>query len=530
MTQIGIINRTHGLEKHGITNVAMEHWNYTHSTLTEQAIKRGEATLGLGGVLMANTGQYTGRSPKDKFFVTEPTSENSIDWGDVNQPISQGKFDELYHRVTNHLQGKELFIQDCWAGADADYRLGVRVITEQAWHNMFARNMFRMAEPSELISFIPDFTVIQAPSFKAEPGESELNSEAFCIIDMGKKIILIGGTEYAGEIKKSVFSVLNYLLPQWGVMPMHCSANMGDDGDTAIFFGLSGTGKTTLSADASRHLIGDDEHGWSDRGIFNFEGGCYAKAIGLTAEQEPEIYSTTNKFGTILENVVYDEDTRVADFDDVSITQNTRISYPIDYIPNHKPDGKGGHPKNIIMLTCDAFGVLPPVSRLTKEQAMQQFVVGYTAKVAGTERGVNEPTAVFSACFGAPFMPHHPLTYSELLGTMMEKYNVTCWLVNTGWSGGSYGVGSRMALSHTRTLVNSILDGTLQDAPYATDGVFGLSYPTQCGDVPPHILNPRDAWSDKDAYDTTAQKLSALFDQNYAQYTQVNGDYKKACA
>lgn len=518
MTQTGIINKIHGLEKHGITNAGTEHWNYNATQLTEHALKRGEVALGKGGSIIAKTGQYTGRSPQDKFFVVEPTSEKSIDWGSVNQPISEQKFDDLYSRVTAHLQGRDVFVQDCWAGADEKYRIGVRVINEQAWHNMFARNMFRVADQGELPNFVPDFTVIQAPSFKAEQGEDELNSEAFCLIHLGKKIILIGGTEYAGEIKKGIFTVLNYLLPEQGVFPMHCSANMGADGDTAIFFGLSGTGKTTLSADASRQLIGDDEHGWSNTGVFNFEGGCYAKAIGLTPEQEPEIYATTTQFGTILENVVYDENTRMVDFDDVSITQNTRVSYPIKSIPNHQAEGQGNHPKNIIMLTCDAFGVLPPVSRLTAVQAMEHFMAGYTAKVAGTERGVTEPTAVFSACFGAPFMPRHPREYAEMLGTMMDTHNATCWLVNTGWSGGGYGVGKRMALSHTRTLVNGILDGALQTADYATDSVFGLAYPTHCGDVPADILNPRDAWADKQSYDDTANKLLGLFTENHAKY------------
>ena len=519
MTQyIGEKRSTYGLDKHGLKNLATEHWNLGVEAITELAVKRGEGQLGLGGVLMAETGEYTGRSPKDKFFVVEPSSKDKINWGAVNQPISQEKFDELYERVTKHLEGKDVFVRDCWCGADERYRLGVRVINEQAWHNMFAGNMFIEASDSELENFAPDFTVLQAPSFKAEDGEDELNSEVFCLVDLGKKIILIGGTEYAGEIKKGIFGIMNYLLPQQGIMPMHCSANADNNGDSAIFFGLSGTGKTTLSSDQSRQLIGDDEHGWSDDGIFNMEGGCYAKVINLSAKAEPEIYSTTSRFGTILENVVYDENSRVVDFDDGSLTENTRASYPINFIPNFKPNGKGNTPKNVIMLTCDAFGVLPPVSKLTKEQAMYQFISGYTAKVAGTERGITEPTTTFSACFGGVFMPLHPAEYAELLGEKLEKNDVNCWLVNTGWSGGGYGVGSRMKIKHTRAMINAILDGTLAGVDYVADPVFGLHIPQSCGDVPISVLNPRESWTDKNAYDATAEKLAGLFAENFKKY------------
>jgi len=446
--------------------------------------------------------------------VREPESENDVWWGDVNVPFDPEAYDALRKEVVSDLSGRDLFIRDMWAGADEKYRLGVRVITPNAWHNLFAHNMFRRPEAEELEDFEPGFTVIHNPRYEADPDRHGTRTGTFVIIHFGRREVLIGGTNYAGEIKKSIFGVLNYLLPKQGVLSMHCSANVGPDGDSALFFGLSGTGKTTLSADPDRGLIGDDEHGWSDDGIFNFEGGCYAKVIRLSEEGEPEIYATTRMFGTILENVMLDEDRRV-DYDNDEITENTRGSYPLHYIPNYVPEAKAGHPENVVFLTADAYGVLPPISKLTREQAMYHFLSGYTAKVAGTERGVTEPQAAFSACFGAPFLALHPSVYAEMLGERVDEHDSTVWLVNTGWSGGPYGEGSRMKLKYTRAMLNAALAGRLDDVDTEVDPVFGLHIPTSVPDVPDEVLRPRETWADKDAYDEQARKLAEMFRENF---------------
>jgi phosphoenolpyruvate carboxykinase (ATP) len=530
MQQTGPHRSRHGLEAHGIRNVDVAHWNLGAASLYEEAIRRREGLLARGGPLVVRTGHHTGRSPKDKFIVEESGIRDSIDWGDVNRPIPEERFDVLHQRMLTYLQGRELFVQDCWAGADPEYRLPVRVITETAWHNLFARNMFRLAKPSELESFEPGFTVMQAPRFHAIPETDGTNSEVFIIVSFARRLVLIGGTSYAGEIKKSIFSILNYLLPERGVMPMHCSANVGPDGDVALFFGLSGTGKTTLSADSSRTLIGDDEHGWSPHGVFNFEGGCYAKVIRLSREAEPEIWDASHRFGTILENVMIDTETRELDLDDAALTENTRSSYPLTFIPNASPDGIAGHPKNIIMLTADAFGVLPPISRLTPEQAMYHFLSGYTARVAGTEKGLgSEPQATFSTCFGAPFMPRHPTVYAEMLADKMRQHGAECWLVNTGWSGGPYGVGERMKIAYTRAMIRAALDGRLAEVGTATDPVFGLRVPESCPDVPAEVLKPKNTWSDKAAYDRTARDVARRFESNFKQFEpHVGNDVKAA--
>ena len=522
--QVGPVISSYGLENHGLKNLETAHWNYTTAQLVEEAIRRREAHLAAEGPLVARTGHHTGRSPNDKFIVEDEVSRDTVNWGNVNRPISEERFDALHARLLNHLQERELYVQDCYAGADADFRLPVRVICENAWHNLFARNMFIQPPAAELKGFAPGFTVIQAPSFHADPEVDGTNSEVCILVSFKKKLVLIGGTSYAGEIKKSIFSVLNYMLPERGVFPMHCSANQGPDGDSAIFFGLSGTGKTTLSADASRTLIGDDEHGWGETGVFNFEGGCYAKVIKLSAEAEPEIHATTRRFGTILENVMMDMDDRSLDLDDGSLTENTRASYPLDFIPNASASGKGPHPTNIVMLTCDAFGVLPPVSRLTPEQAMYHFLSGYTARVAGTEKGVKEPQATFSTCFGAPFMPRHPTAYANLLRDMMNRHQATCWLVNTGWSGGPYGTGERMKIKHTRAMIHGILDGSLSRATFARDPIFGMDVPTTCPDVPDQVLMPRNTWPDAAAYDAKAKELAGMFAENFRQYWDAVDD------
>jgi phosphoenolpyruvate carboxykinase (ATP) len=469
------------------------------------------------GPLVVRTGQHTGRSPNDKFIVEEAENKEHIWWGN-NRAITPERFETLHRRIISYLNAKDVFVQDCWAGADPDYRLAVRVITEDAWHNLFARNMFRQASTAELQQFEPAYTVINVPKFHANPEMDGTHSDVFVLLDLARKLVLIGGTSYAGEIKKSIFSVMNYLLPFKDVLPMHCSANIGAAGDTALFFGLSGTGKTTLSADASRTLIGDDEHGWSANGIFNFEGGCYAKVIRLSEEAEPEIYQTTRRFGTLLENVMIEPKSRRLDLDDNSLTENTRAAYPIAHIANATRDGLGGHPDNIIFLTADAFGVLPPVSRLSPEQAMYHFISGYTAKVAGTERGVTEPQATFSACFGAPFMTQHPSVYAELLGQKIATHRATCWLINTGWSGGAYGVGSRIKIAYTRAMVNAALGGQFAGVAFGTDPIFGLSVPTSCPDVPAEVLSPRNTWADGAAYDEQAQKLAQMFVENFKKF------------
>ncbi|MEL7834839.1 phosphoenolpyruvate carboxykinase (ATP) [Fodinibius sp. Rm-B-1B1-1] len=507
-----------GLDYLGLEENEKVIWNLTPPELYEEAIENGEAILTKDYALRVLTGKYTGRSPQDKFIVDQPSIHDDIDWGDINQPTDEEVFKNLFEKVTGYMQDKKLYVKDCYAGADEKYQLNVRVVSEAAYHGLFAHNMFIRPNKEQLKNHNPDFTVVAAPNFKADPEVDGTRSEAFVLVNFEKEIILIGGTLYSGEVKKGIFSVMNYLLPKQDVMAMHCSANMSKDGDTAVFFGLSGTGKTTLSSDQSRVLIGDDEHGWSEDGVFNIEGGCYAKTINLSKEGEPLIYATTKMPGTILENVVLHEDDRSPDFDDTSYTQNTRCSYPIHYIPNAADDSMGNHPSNVIFLTCDAFGVLPPISKLTPEQAMYHFISGYTAKVAGTERGVTEPQATFSACFGAPFMPLHPTVYAELLADKIRKHNSTVWLINTGWTGGPYGEGHRMDLPHTRQMLSEALDGNLDDATFDIDPVFGLAIPEEINGVPSEILIPRNTWADKEAYDEKAKKLAAMFAKNFKQF------------
>jgi len=520
MTHEGSPAGRHGLDRHGIEGAGTVYWNLPAPRLYEEAVRRGEAEIVRFGPLAAETGQHTGRSPNDKFIVREPSSEGDVWWGKVNRPIGQESWERLLGKVREHYRGRDLFVFDGWAGADPRYRLPVRVVTERAWHNLFARNMFIVErDPAKLRDFEPGFTVLSAPSLTADPAADGTRSGTFILLDLAEKTVLIGGTEYAGEIKKSIFSVMNYLLPKQGVMSMHCSANYGESpDDAALFFGLSGTGKTTLSADPSRTLIGDDEHGWSDDGIFNVEGGCYAKVIRLDPEGEPEIWRTTRTFGTILENVVYDPDTRELDLDSDAKTENTRASYPISHLDHADPDGMGGHPSNVVFLTADAFGVLPPISRLTEEQAMYHFLSGYTAKVAGTERGVTEPTATFSACFGAPFMPLHPGVYAELLGEKIRRHGAKVWLVNTGWTGGPYGTGRRIELRHTRRMVAAALAGELDGVETVEDPVFGLAVPRRVDGVPDGLLVPRDTWSEPEAYDAKAASLAEMFARNFEQF------------
>lgn len=515
------ITRGTGLEEHGITNANLIYWTPPTAVLYEQIVKRGEGLVTHLGAVAVKTGHYTGRAANEKFIVDEPTCHDHIAWGKVNQPFDPAKFDALYNRMMAYLHGKDIFVQDCFAGASPEHRLPVRVITEKAWHSLFARNMFVRATPEELANHKPGFTVIDLPNFHAVPKIDGTNTETFIIVNFARKVIIIGGTSYAGEIKKSIFTILNYLLPQdKGVLSMHCSANVGEKGDVSVFFGLSGTGKTTLSADPKRSLIGDDEHGWDEVGVFNFEGGCYAKIINLSKEAEPEIYETTRRFGTILENVAIDTVSRRVDLNDDSFTENTRASYPITHIPNVVREGMGGHPTNIVMLTCDAFGVLPPIAKLSPEQAMYHFLSGYTAKVAGTEAGITEPQAAFSTCFGAPFMALHPSVYAKLLGEKIAKHQVDCWLVNTGWSGGPYGVGSRMKIAYSRALVNAAIAGTLSAGEFEKDPFFGLMIPKACPGVPAEVLNPRNTWSDKAKYDETAKGLVERFHKNFEQYKQ----------
>jgi phosphoenolpyruvate carboxykinase (ATP) len=529
VTDTGVVISRHGLIERDIRNYRTAYWNLAAPALYEQTIARGAGMVAEGGALVVLTGQYTGRSPKDKFIVEEPDSTSDVWWGDVNVAISAERYQKLRRKLLRHLEGRDLFVQDLYAGADPAYRLPVRVVTESPWHALFARNMFIQPEPAQLAEFEPGFTVLHAPSCHADPEADGTNSECFIIVSFAERQVIIGGTIYAGEIKKSVFSVLNYLLPPKDVLPMHCSANIGQSDDTAIFFGLSGTGKTTLSADPSRSLIGDDEHGWSDRGVFNFEGGCYAKVINLSAEAEPEIYATTSRFGTILENVVLDPKTRKLDLDDNRYTENTRASYPLDFIPNVSETGIGGQPKNIVMLTADAFGVLPPISRLTPEQAMYHFLSGYTARVAGTEKGMGkEPSATFSTCFGAPFMPRHPSVYARMLGEKMKRSGANCWLVNTGWTGGSYGVGARMKIAYTRAMLNAAIEGRLGTVSTAVHPYFGLHVPEVCPDVPAEVLDPKSTWNDKIAYDQTARDLTHRFEANFRQFEPFVGDEVKA--
>ncbi len=518
-----------GLEAHGITQASNVYWNLTAPELYEEIARRGEGVFSAHGALLVDTGEHTGRAAKDKAIVRDAESVDKVFWGEVNKEFTAEKFNALRDRMLAHTAGRDLFVQDTYAGADPTYQLPVRIITELAWHSLFARTMF-INKLDDTQNFTPEFTVINIPSFKADPAHDGTRSPTFILMDFTQRLVLIGGTSYAGETKKSVFTILNYLLPQRGVMSMHCSANVGDAEDVAIFFGLSGTGKTTLSADPERQLIGDDEHGWSPDGVFNFEGGCYAKVIKLSAEAEPDIYRTTRMFGTVMENVVFDPATRIPDLDDASKTENTRAAYPLTSIPNIMPAGHAGHPRNIIMLTADAFGVLPPVARLTPEQAMYHFLSGYTAKVAGTERGVTEPEATFSTCFGAPFMVLHPGVYADLLGKRMGEHNAVCWLVNTGWSGGPYGTGQRMKIAHTRAMIRAILNGSLADIETQPDPVFGVNVPVSCPGVPPEVLTPRNTWSDPEAYDRKAKELAQRFNTNFRKYESGVSEAVRAVA
>jgi phosphoenolpyruvate carboxykinase (ATP) len=512
-----------GLDTHGLSPVGPVHWNLPAAQLCEVALQRGEGRLSARGAFVAVTSPHTGRSPNDKFVVREPENEGDIAWGKVNAAMSPEHYSALRADLTQFLNGKELFVRDARAGDDPLYGINVRLVSTHAWHTLFAYNMFLRPALEDISSMVPGFVILHAPDFQADPALHGTRTSTFIVINFADRVVLIGGTNYAGEIKKSIFSVLNHLLPAHGVLPMHCSANIGPEGDTALFFGLSGTGKTTLSADPERGLIGDDEHGWCDHGVFNFEGGCYAKAIRLSPEGEPEIYGTTKMFGTILENVVLAPATREPDFDDASITENTRASYPIDFIPNAVLPGRGGHPQNVIFLTCDAFGVLPPIARLTPEQAMYHFLSGYTAKVAGTERGVTEPQATFSACFGAPFLPRHPGVYASMLGELLRLHNSRVWLVNTGWTGGGAGVGSRMKLRYTRAMVTAALTGGLDGVPTETDPVFGIDVPVAVPGVPSEVLRTRSTWLDAEAYDAAAARLATMFKENFERFADQVG-------
>lgn len=502
------------------------HRNLAPAPLVEAAVRRDEGLLSSRGALVSETGTRTGRSPKDKFTVKDSITADKVAWGGVNLPFPPDKFDALYDRVVEYLNGKELFVQDLFCGADPRYRLPIRVVNEFAWHNLFVQQLFIRPTAEELKKHHPEFTIVSAPNFHADPKRDGTNSDVFVIVNFTRKLVIIGGTQYAGEMKKSIFGVMNFLLPGRNVFPMHCSANIGADGVTALFFGLSGTGKTTLSADPARRLIGDDEHGWSADGVFNFEGGCYAKCIRLSQQNEPQIWNALG-FGAVLENVVLDPVTRIPDYDDDSKTENTRAAYPVEHIDNAVIPGFGGHPKNVVFLTADAFGVLPPVSRLTPEQAMYHFMSGYTAKVAGTEAGVTEPQATFSTCFGAPFMPLPPKVYAEMLGSRLRQHGAQCWLVNTGWQGGRYGVGKRMSLPYTRAMVTAIVEGKLMDAEFETEPSFGLSIPKVVPGVPSELLNPRNSWKDKAAYDKAAAELSDRFAKNFEQF-EASREIKEA--
>ncbi|MBM7096344.1 MULTISPECIES: phosphoenolpyruvate carboxykinase (ATP) [Alteribacter] len=496
--------------------------------LMEKALERNEGLITATGAFRATTGKYTGRSPKDKFIVSERSVQDKVDWGPVNQPIQSDVFESLYVKVLDYLgQKDELFVRDAYAGADKQYRLPIRIVNEFAWHNLFAKQLFIRPEKNELENFIPEFTIVSAPGFKADPEVDGTNSETFIIVSFEKRTVLIGGTEYAGEMKKSIFSIMNYLLPEKDIFSMHCSANVGREGDVALFFGLSGTGKTTLSADTNRNLIGDDEHGWSPNGVFNIEGGCYAKCVNLSEEKEPQIFNAI-RFGSVLENVVVDDDSREPDYDDVSYTENTRAAYPLEAIPNAMVPSVASHPNTIIFLTADAFGVLPPISKLTKEQAMYHFLSGYTSKLAGTERGITEPTATFSTCFGAPFLPLPANRYAEMLGDRINQHDVEVYLVNTGWSGGPYGIGERMNLPYTRAMVQAALQGELASVETETDPHFGLHIPTHCPGVPDDVLIPRRTWMDKDAYDRKAQELAAKFESNFTKFDDVSDEIRNA--
>jgi len=518
-----------GLSRQGLAPRGDVHWNLIAPELFKNAARRDEGEFADMGPFVAITAPHTGRSPDDKFVVKEPSSEKDIDWGKINQPISPEKYQLLLVDVRNYLNDStELFVEDLYCGADPAYRLSVRYVSPNAWHMAFARNMFIRPERTDLPTFDPNFTVLHAPEFKADPARHGTRTSAFIVLNLAERTILIGGTRYAGELKKSMFTVMNYLLPKQGVLSMHCSANLGKAGDTALFFGLSGTGKTTLSADPDRALIGDDEHGWSEDGIFNFEGGCYAKVINLSPETEPDIYRTTQMFGTVLENVVLEPATKKVKFADQSITENTRASYPLHYIRNYVEGGRGEHPRNVVFLTADAFGVLPPIAKLTPEQAMYYFLSGYTAKVAGTERGVKEPQPTFSACFGAAFLVWHPTKYAKMLGKLLNEHAANVWLINTGWSGGAYGTGKRIRLTYTRAIARAALAGELDNVKTETDSFFGLAVPTEIKGVPNKVLNPRATWPDTAAYDAQARKLAGMFRENFEKFGTVDSAIKNA--
>jgi phosphoenolpyruvate carboxykinase (ATP) len=528
VNETGVKPALNGAEAIGLHHAATIHWNLLPPQLYEHAMLNGEASLTQGGPLCADTGVHTGRSPKDKFIVADDATEDAI-WWDNNGRLTPTQFQVLLDDFLEHARDKKLFAQDLRGGADAKYEIKTRVYTELAWHSLFIRTLLIRPERSELKNFEPELTILCFPSFKADPARHGVRSETIIAIDFSRKIILIGGSSYAGEMKKAVFTALNYYLPAVGVMPMHCSSNVGPADDAALFFGLSGTGKTTLSADPKRTLIGDDEHGWGPTGVFNFEGGCYAKTIKLSAEAEPEIYATTQRFGTVLENVIFDPETGICDFDDDSKTENTRAAYPLDFISNASRTGKAGHPKNVVMLTADAFGVMPPIARLSPAQAMYHFMSGYTAKVAGTEKGVVEPEATFSTCFGAPFLPRSPAIYGNLLRSLISEHRADCWLVNTGWTGGKYGVGRRMPIKVTRALLAAALNGSLKLARFRTDPNFGFEVPTALAGVDPEILDPRKTWSNPAEYDATARKLVAMFQKNFAAYaTMVDAEVTAA--
>jgi phosphoenolpyruvate carboxykinase (ATP) len=507
------VERGRGLERERI-ETDRARWNLSTPALYEAAVRRQEGVIAAGGPLACLTGQFTGRSPNDKFVVREPVSEAHIAWGKVNRSMDEAQFETLHRDLAASLRGKEVFVLDCYAGADPAYRLPVRIVTEYAWHSLFCRNLF-IDDPAAAEARAPQFTVIDSPGFKADPQRHGTNSDVVIALNFAKRLVLVGGTSYAGEMKKSIFTVLNYLLPLQDVLPMHCSANVGAGGDVALFFGLSGTGKTTLSSDPERMLIGDDEHGWSERGVFNFEGGCYAKTIRLSAEAEPEIYATTRRFGTVLENVVVDPETRALDLDDDRFTENTRAAYPISFVENAVPSGQAGHPHNVVMLAADAFGVLPPIARLSAPGAMYHFLSGYTAKVAGTEKGLTEPKATFSTCFGAPFLPLPPSRYATMLGAKIARHDTRVWLVNTGWTGGPYGVGKRMRIAYTRAMIRAALGGRLDAVAYERHPIFNLDMPKSCPDVPADVLNPRTTWSDGAAYDERAARLAKMFVENF---------------
>ena len=526
----GRVNPAKRLEDQGITGLGAVAYNLNEAQLVQAALQRGEGTLGKGGAFLVTTGQFTGRSPKDKFVVRTPSVEDTI-WWDNNKPMDPAAFDRLHADMLAHMKGRDFFVQDLFGGADPAHRLDVRLVTELAWHNLFIRHLLRRPSRQELDTFNPEWTIVNVPSFKADPARHGCRTETVIALNFDKKLILIANTAYAGENKKSVFTLLNYILPGKGVMAMHCSANhaIGNPADSAVFFGLSGTGKTTLSADPGRTLIGDDEHGWSGNGVFNFEGGCYAKTINLSAEAEPEIYATTSKFATVIENMVFDPETLELDFADSRLTENMRCAYPLDYISNASETGLGGHPKNVILLTCDAYGVLPPIARLTPAQAMYHFLSGFTSKTPGTERGVVEPEPTFSTCFGAPFMPRRPEVYGKLLQEKIRQHGSDCWLVNTGWTGGAYGTGKRMPIRATRALLTAALNGSLNSVKFRKDPNFGFEVPVACDGVDSKLLDPRATWADPAAYDAQAQKLVGMFSANFAKYVPyIDADVKAA--